>query len=63
MIALTRNILSFLDIVNPFQNRQPMPDAGNAHALQIIMLQSNESLANNFVFYRNLRIRSVEWES
>ncbi len=50
MIALNGHILRNLDIVDALENGQAMADAVDAHRLEIIVQQRNESLANDLVF-------------
>lgn len=49
MVALNGDILCLLDVVDTFQYRQPMADTGNAHALQVVMLERDQSLPDDFI--------------
>ena len=51
MVGLDGNIMLNFDIVYPFEDGETMPDAGDAHLFQLIMLQHYENLANDVVFY------------
>lgn len=54
MITLNWYVLLRLDIVYTLQYGKPMPNTRHSHLLQIVMLQSNQGLADNFVFYPTL---------
>lgn len=50
VIALDGYVLCFLDVVDALQDGQPVADTSDAHALQVVVLQRHERLADDFVF-------------
>jgi hypothetical protein len=50
VVRFHRHILRLFDIKNALENGQPVSDTGNPHALEVVMQQRNQRLANNFVF-------------
>jgi hypothetical protein len=56
MVALNGHVLSLLDIIDAFEDGKAMSHTGDTHALEIIMLERNESLTNNLVFYEAIAI-------
>jgi hypothetical protein len=51
MVRIHGNVLFHFGFVDTFEDGQSMSNAGNAHLFQLIMLQSDESLPDNFVFW------------
>lgn len=51
MIRVERNVLFDLGLIYAFQYRQPVPDTSDSHFLQFLVFKSNESLADDFIFY------------
>lgn len=49
MVALNGNVLLDLDIVDAFQDRQPVAHACNPHLLQVVVLQGYQGLSDNLV--------------
>ena len=49
MVNIQRNLLSNFDLIDAFQNRQPMPDTVDAHFLQFIMFERDKCFAHNSV--------------
>jgi hypothetical protein len=49
MVTFYGYILCLLDIVDALQYGQTMTDGRDAHGLEIVMLQSNQSLADYFI--------------
>lgn len=50
MVALYRNVLLDLDVVDALENRESVPNTRHPHLLQIVMLQCYKCLADNLVF-------------
>lgn len=50
VVALYRDFLSLLDLIDALEDCQTVTDTVDAHLLQIIMQQGNQSLAYNLVF-------------
>lgn len=53
MVRIKGDFLLDLDVVHPFQNRQPMPHAHDGHLFQLFMLQRHQGFTDNLVFYPN----------
>lgn len=51
MVALNRYILFDLDIIDALENGESVADAGHPHLLEIVMLQSYQGFADDFVFF------------
>ena len=49
VIALNGHILRLFDVVYALENGQTMADTADAHALEILVQQRDESFANNVV--------------
>lgn len=49
MVTFHSNILCLLHIVNALENAKSVSNTGDAHALQIIVVERHQSLSNNLV--------------
>ena len=49
MVWVERDFLFHLDIVDSFQYGEPMSHAYDPHLFQVIMLESDQGFADNFV--------------
>jgi hypothetical protein len=50
VVALYRDILSLFHIVYALKDGETMSHTGDAHALQVIVMQRHQSLADDFIF-------------
>ena len=60
MIALYRNILRLLNVVNVLKDGQAVPNTGYTHCLEIIVEQGHESFADNLVLYIEAQPRMLD---
>jgi len=50
VVAVYRDVLRLLDVVDALEDGQPVADAADAHLLKIVMLQRDQGLPDNLVF-------------
>jgi hypothetical protein len=50
LVALNWDILSLFNVVDALEDRQTVTNTSDAHALEIVVQQGNQGLANNVVF-------------
>lgn len=51
MVRINGDVLLDLGLVDTFQNGQPVAHAADPHFLELIVLQRNQCLADNLVFF------------
>ena len=51
VVRLYRDVLVHLYLVDLLQDGQAMTDAGDAHLFQLVVLQGDQRLADNAVFW------------